>query len=126
MSFLVYKFQHRKCLFTLSLYSLQSFSHVGVFLLCPTLAGPANGAVIHTGVLPGATATYTCDMLYELVGNDTRVCDSNGIWTNSAPTCARKSLVHFSVQSDYIDDYYTMYFCSHCGHHHALELYYQM
>ena len=57
---------------------------------CQTLPDPANGAVTHTGFLPGATATYTCDLAYRLVGSDERTCDSNAMWTDTAPVCARK------------------------------------
>ena len=57
---------------------------------CPILPSPANGAVTQSGVLPGATATYTCDAAYQLVGSDERTCDSNAMWTDSEPVCARK------------------------------------
>ena len=70
------------------------FSHItGTVVACPPLVAPANGGVTQSGALPGATATYTCNPAYRLVGNDTRVCDLNGIWTDSVPVCARKCLL---------------------------------
>ena len=46
-----------------------------------------NGAISTTGAGVGDTATYTCDDGYELIGSDTRTCQSNGEWSGSAPTC---------------------------------------
>ena len=69
------------------------FFHItGVVIACPPLVAPANGAVTQSGALPGATATYTCNPAYQLVGNDTRVCAPNGMWTSSVPVCDREYL----------------------------------
>ena len=66
------------------------FYDTEIAVACPPLVPPANGAVTQSGLLAGDIATYTCNAAYELMGNDTRVCDSNGIWTNSVPVCTRK------------------------------------
>ena len=60
---------------------------------CESLSNPANGMVTVTGLTPGSIATYTCDNTYQLLGNDTRTCDSNGLWTKMEPTCVRKYLM---------------------------------
>ena len=32
-------------------------------------------------------AIYTCDTGYKLIGENTRICQPNGNWTGSVPTC---------------------------------------
>ena len=55
---------------------------------CSTLSNQANGQVSHTaGTAFGQTATYSCDTGYNLVGDSTRMCQANGIWSGSEPTC---------------------------------------
>ena len=64
-----------------------------VFLLltvveCGTLNATTNGQVNHTaGTTFGQTATYSCDTGYNLVGNSTRTCQADGVWSGSEPTC---------------------------------------
>ncbi|GAB6026649.1 hypothetical protein CHUAL_013055 [Chamberlinius hualienensis] len=38
----------------------------------------------------GTIASYTCDPGFYILGNDLRKCETNGTWSESAPTCARK------------------------------------
>ena len=55
---------------------------------CGTLTNPANGRVSHSaGTTFGQTATYSCNTGYTRVGVSTRTCQSNAVWTGSAPTC---------------------------------------
>ena len=55
---------------------------------CGTLPKLPNGKVSHTGRTTfGETATYSCDRDYSLVGDSTRMCQDNGLWSGSAPTC---------------------------------------
>ena len=55
---------------------------------CGTLNAPANGQVSHTaGTTFGQTATYSCNTGYNLMGNSTRTCQANGVWSGSEPTC---------------------------------------
>ena len=55
---------------------------------CGTLTDPANGQVNHTaGTTFGQTATYSCNIGYNLVGNNTRVCQDTANWSQNAPTC---------------------------------------
>ena len=48
---------------------------------------PANGSVSYTSTTYGSAATYDCNAGYGLVGNATTTCQSNGTWSNAAPTC---------------------------------------
>ena len=54
---------------------------------CPVLVNPDNGIVAVTGNLRGDMATYSCNAGYELVGEPLRVCDEQGEWSGTAPTC---------------------------------------
>ena len=64
-----------------------------IFLLstvedCGPLTNPANGQVSHTsGTTFGQTATYSCDAGYNLMGGSTRMCQADGMWSGSEPTC---------------------------------------
>ena len=35
----------------------------------------------------GAMATYTCDEGFNLIGNSTRLCQADGSWKGTDPTC---------------------------------------
>ena len=56
-------------------------------VLCPNLPNPQNGQVSQQGNKPGNRASYTCNSGYELIGQSTRTCQSNGEWSGVAPTC---------------------------------------
>ena len=56
---------------------------------CDTLSDPANGQVSTSGTTFGETATYSCNTGYNLVGDNTRTCQADGMWSGSAPTCER-------------------------------------
>ena len=58
-----------------------------IVVSCGALANPANGQVGHTGATFGQTATYSCNIGYNLVGGSTRTCLATGVWSGSAPTC---------------------------------------
>jgi hypothetical protein len=54
---------------------------------CPALPGPTDGSVFAPVLTYGATATYSCDAGYTMTGSNTRICQPNGTWDGSAPTC---------------------------------------
>ena len=56
---------------------------------CDELPNPQMGQVTKTnnGYYP-SSATYSCDVGYDLVGTATRTCDTEGAWDGSAPACA--------------------------------------
>ncbi|CAI8024487.1 Sushi, von Willebrand factor type A, EGF and pentraxin domain-containing protein 1, partial [Geodia barretti] len=54
---------------------------------CGALTNPPNGVVdAPETVFPGV-ATYTCNPGYSLNGGSTRNCQSNAMWSGTAPTC---------------------------------------
>ena len=62
--------------------------HYSFVLGCDSLTDPLNGQIDYPESL---VANYTCNDGYELNGGSTRVCQINGTWSGSAPTCLRKS-----------------------------------
>lgn len=71
-------------MYTIIIISLLSLSLVGG---CGQLESPVNGKVHLSGTNIGDTATYTCQQGFTLNGSPLRVCDTDGQWTNSQPTC---------------------------------------
>ena len=58
---------------------------------CPILTNPDNGIVDVTNNNFESIATYACDTGYNLTGGSTtRTCGSDGVWSDSDPTCTRK------------------------------------
>ena len=57
---------------------------------CPDLDDPDNESVNYDDVEVGSTAEYSCNEEFELIGEDSRVCQMNGTWSGEAPTCQRR------------------------------------
>ena len=58
---------------------------------CGPLSNPTNGWVhIAPNTLFGGQALYRCKLGYQLSSNVIRICQANGHWSGSAPTCHRK------------------------------------
>ncbi|KTG45686.1 hypothetical protein cypCar_00000682, partial [Cyprinus carpio] len=54
---------------------------------CGDLATPPNGKKIGTQTSFGATAIFTCDNAYMLVGSTVRECLSSGLWSGTETRC---------------------------------------
>ena len=50
----------------------------------------SGGVVCYNGTTEGSRAVYTCTGGYNLVGNEARVCQSDGIWSGSTPQCVQE------------------------------------
>ena len=63
--------------------------------LCSDLVDIDNGMVTSTSNSIGDTATYTCDMRFELIGSATTTCtqvDANSaVFKPAPPSCRRES-----------------------------------
>ena len=58
---------------------------------CGILIDPENGAVdLSQDTTFESIAIYSCDLGYNLNGPGTRTCQSDGEWSNTAPTCMCK------------------------------------
>ena len=58
---------------------------------CPPIGNPVNGSLLISGTgVYQDTALYVCEDGFNLVGMSERVCQSDGIWSGSAPTCNSK------------------------------------
>ena len=74
-------------------------SHFLAVMDCGFLTDPANGRVSHTaGTTFGQTATYTCDTGFNLVGDNTRMCQVAGVWSGNAPTCQGELLISYNTR----------------------------
>ncbi|KAL4228764.1 hypothetical protein ACF0H5_011806 [Mactra antiquata] len=57
---------------------------------CGGLQNPENGIVTSEQTTLSQEATYTCDPGYTIQGTSIRICQSNGSWSDSIPTCQPK------------------------------------
>ena len=55
------------------------------------VTGSAGLTIQFNRTVIGSTAVYSCSSDYVLVGNSTRVCQTNGNWTGSPPHCKGKN-----------------------------------
>lgn len=60
---------------------------------CGSLPNPPNGLVVAPVTTFGNSASYSCNLGFILVGDETRLCRSDGRWSGSEPTCIGKCLV---------------------------------
>ena len=64
-------------------------------IVCEALVPIPNGHVSYhivdaTKIQPGDVASYECDTLYTMLGDQFRVCLRNGTWTGVEPVCEGK------------------------------------
>jgi hypothetical protein len=57
---------------------------------CPALQGPTGGSVSAPTLTYGSTGSYLCDVGYIINGLMSRMCQSNGQWSGTQPTCDPK------------------------------------
>ena len=98
-----------------------------VYLLVPCgyPAHIANGRRSYSGTTEGKTATYACNPGYRLSGVSRRVCQSNGLWSGSQPSCESKlNYTHTYTQTyilththEYTHKYTHIYACTHVWVH---------
>ena len=55
--------------------------------MCPDLSAPRNGTVTVNGSRTGDKAVYSCEDVFELVGDVMRTCMNNSQWNGEAPVC---------------------------------------
>ena len=60
---------------------------------CGNLSSPVNGQVSVDSNTFGSQANYSCSEGYVLNGNSIRMCQSDGQWSGSEPTCEGQNLL---------------------------------
>ena len=66
------------------------YGHVIAYLgYCDEPETPANGDKVVNGNLEGDTVTYSCNNGFNLSGDASRTCRSNGEWSGTQPKCNR-------------------------------------
>ena len=60
-------------------------------ILCANVSSPVNGTVMFDANTVGSQANYSCSEGYILNGTTTRVCQADGQWSGSEPTCEGQS-----------------------------------
>ena len=65
---------------------------------CGNLSSPVNGQVSVEGNTSGSQANYSCSEGYVLNGNSIRMCQSDGQWSGSEPTCEGQVLLCVCVR----------------------------
>ena len=54
---------------------------------CSPLTDPTNGQIDTPSITFGSVATYSCDNGYRLSGQSMTICQADGTWSGSTPTC---------------------------------------
>ena len=66
-------------------------AYLNTAVQCPPIGSPVNGSLLISGTgVYQDTALYVCEDGLNLVGVSERVCQSDGTWSGSAPTCQSK------------------------------------
>lgn len=130
--------ENRTVFQTMGIYSLHYILTICVFppisvISCGDLGTPPNGHKIGTLTVYGATAIFSCNTGYTLVGSRVRECMSNGLWSGTQVQCLGESLntpkcfTTFQVSCNLLQallatltwDFFFFFFCpssaGHCG-----------
>lgn len=77
----------------LSLFIITVVTCESLFIPSGTVGGLT---VLFSDVIYNSTATYLCNEIgYELIGSSERICEANGNWSNTQPSCqCKKSLLY--------------------------------
>ena len=67
--------------------------------LCEILTNPMNGEVVFMERFVSSVANYSCNIGFELVGSESRTCQSGSGWSGVEPSCERK---HYPLLTLYI------------------------
>lgn len=65
---------------------------LAVALQCSDPGVPANGGRDRASGTVGDVVTYICNFGYNLRGSSTRTCQASGSWSDSMPSCERKTV----------------------------------
>ena len=70
----------------------------------------SNGVVCYNGTAEMSLAGYICDVNFDLVGETTRVCQSDGFWNGSIPTCGElHSCPNLFIHTQFFSRYWLLW-----------------
>jgi len=82
-------------------------------VMCPALAPPTDGSVSYVDIAPrnqmDSIAEFSCDANFELVGEISVVCLSDGSWSEQAPQCVEKFSSCKDIKAKHADSLSGMY-----------------
>ena len=83
---------------------------------CSSLNNPNNGIIncsLGDDGIPfyEDTCSFTCNTGYELIGSDTRTCQSNGSWSGTDNVCRRGNNVWPTLLNNYCDNSHVLVAC---------------
>ena len=61
-----------------------------LYLDCGDPGYSANGTRNLTDTTEGSLVTYTCDLGYRIIGNNSRECKRDRMWSGRSPVCQGK------------------------------------
>ncbi|XP_019627142.1 PREDICTED: collagen alpha-1(XIV) chain-like [Branchiostoma belcheri] len=67
---------------------------------CPALTAPTNGALSTPATSYLTVVTFTCNPGYVLTGAVNAMCQANMTWSNTVPTCPRKTTCKLTYASN--------------------------
>lgn len=77
---------------------------------CGELNNPPNGVVSVTQTVYPGSATYSCNTGYSLSGGNTRNCQTNAMWSGTAPVCTGMcntwASIHYIERNLIVDSYH--------------------
>jgi len=87
-------------------------------VLCPSLTDPDNGMINCSLSDDGVssyedTCSFACNTGYELTGNDTRTCQSDGSWNGTEAMCRRGMVLYLKQWLKLLHTYYSKSWSDH-------------
>jgi len=65
---------------------------------CPNPENPPNGKAIYTSCAYNSVVSYECKQQFRLIGDSTRRCGPDRMWSGEAPVCKRECLLIFVLR----------------------------
>ena len=67
---------------------------------CELPSKPLQGSVTVTGTYFLDVATFSCDSGYDLVGSQELICENEGSWNGSNPTCSPRECILLAFKTE--------------------------
>ena len=87
------------CFFIKGLSRNHSLNFIPTEILCPDLPNPLGGVVNLTSRIIGSTVTYSCNEGFILNGSAEGVCQEDGTWSITPPSCSLGRCIWINILS---------------------------